>query len=168
MLKRSVFLLVAMSAALLQSNVALAELKVGVYDNRQILDSLPLVKKELQKLSSEFEPKRKEITDKQSKLLALKKDIETNGPVLSQSDLQTKQLEYQSKLRELQLLDEDTKRLAQVRQNEVVRNLQSMVEAEVLAFADEQSYDLILRSGVLYASPKIDITQQILKRLSEK
>lgn len=168
MLKRSVFLLVAMSAALLQSNVALAELKVGVYDNRQILDSLPLVKKELQKLSSEFEPKRKEISDKQGKLLELKKDIETNGPVLSQSDLQTKQLEYQSKLRELQLLDEDTKRLAQVRQNEVVRNLQSMVEQEVLAFADEQSYDLILRSGVLYASPKIDITQQILKRLSEK
>jgi outer membrane protein len=82
--------------------------------------------------------------------------------------LQIKQLEYQSKLRELQLLDEDTKRLAQVRQNEVVRNLQSMVEQEVLAFADEQSYDLILRSGVLYASPKIDITQQILKRLSEK
>ncbi len=77
-------------------------------------------------------------------------------------------MEYQSKLRELQLLDEDTKRLAQVRQNEVVRNLQSMVEQEVLAFADEQSYDLILRSGVLYASPKIDITQQILKRLSEK
>jgi outer membrane protein len=168
MLKRSVFLLVAMSAALLQSNVALAELKVGVYDNRQILDNLPLVKKELQKLSAEFEPKRKEITDKQSKLVALKKDIETNGPVLSQSDLQIKQLEYQSKLRELQLLDEDTKRLAQVRQNEVVRNLQSMVEQEVLAFADEQSYDLILRSGVLYASPKIDITQQILKRLSEK
>ncbi|MFT5612721.1 MAG: outer membrane protein [Polaribacter sp.] len=82
--------------------------------------------------------------------------------------MQIKQLEYQSKLRELQLLDEDTKRLAQVRQNEVVRNLQSMVEQEVLAFADEQSYDLILRSGVLYASPKIDITQQILKRLSEK
>ena len=54
MLKRSVFLLVAMSAALLQSNVALAELKVGVYDNRQILDNLPLVKKELQKLSAEF------------------------------------------------------------------------------------------------------------------
>lgn len=168
MLKRSVFLMVALAAALMQSNVALAELKVGVYDNRQILDSLPLVQKELQKLSSEFEPKRKEISDKQNKLLELKKDIETNGPVLSQSDLQTKQLEYQSKLRELQLLDEDTKRLAQVRQNEVVRNLQSMVEQEVLAFAKEGSYDLVLRSGVLYASPKVDITQEILKRLSEK
>jgi outer membrane protein len=168
MLKRSVFLMVAFTAALMQSGVAFAELKVGVYDNRQILDSLPLVQKELQKLTSEFEPKRKEISDKQNKLLELKKDIETNGPVLSQSDLQAKQLEYQSKLRELQLLDEDTKRLAQVRQNEVVRNLQSMVEQEVLAFAKEGSYDLVLRSGVLYASPKVDITQEILKRLSEK
>lgn len=168
MLKRSLFLMAVFSAALLQTNVASAELKVGVYDNRQILDSLPVVKKEFEKLNAEFEPKQKEISDKQNVLLALKEDIEKNAPVLSPADLQSKQLEYQSKRRELQLLAEDTERLVNVRRNEVARNIQSMVEQEVLKMAQEQSFDLVLRSGVLYASPKIDMTQEILKRLSEK
>ncbi|MFT5572153.1 MAG: outer membrane protein [Cryomorphaceae bacterium] len=167
MLKRSLFLLVAV-AAVFQMTVASAELKVGVYDNRKILEALPSVQKEFLKLNAEFEPKQKEISDLQSTLLKLKEDIEKNAPILGTSELQSKQLEYQSKRRELQLLAEDTERVFSVRRNEVARTIQSTVDAEVLKVAQEQSYDLILRSGVLYASPKVDITNQILKRLSEK
>ncbi len=168
MLKRSIFMVVALFAAATQANVAMAQLKVGVYDNRTILDSLPTVQKEFKKLNAEFEPKQKEISDLQAKLLSLKEDIEKNAPVLSQTDLQAKQLEYQSKRRELQLLAEDTERVFNVRRNEVARQIQGMVEEEVLKVAKEEQFDLILRSGVLYASPKVDITQKILKRLSEK
>ena len=167
MIKRSAFLVVAMFAAL-QSNVAVAELKVGVYDNRAILDSLPTVQKEFKKLNAEFEPKQKEISDLQAKLLALKEDIEKNAPVLSQSDLQAKQLEFTSKRRELQLLAEDHERLFNARRNDVAREIQGMVEQEVLKVAQEEGYDLILRSGVLFAGAKVDITQKILQRLSAK
>lgn len=167
MLKRSLFILVAMSA-IFQATTASAELKIGVYDNRKILEALPSVQKEFQKLNAEFEPKQKEITDLQSRLLKLKEDIEKNAAILGASELQSKQLEYQSKRRELQLLAEDTERVFSVRRNEVARTIQSAVDAEVLKVAQEQGYDLILRSGVLYASPKVDITTQILKRLSEK
>jgi outer membrane protein len=55
-----------------------------------------------------------------------------------------------------------------VRRNEVARQIQGTVEAEVLKVAQEEQFDLILRSGVLYASPKVDITQKILQRLSEQ
>ncbi|NND82461.1 MAG: OmpH family outer membrane protein [Gammaproteobacteria bacterium] len=167
MLKRSIFILAAVVAAA-QSSVALAEMKIGVYDNRRILESLPIVQTELQKLKSEFEPKEKEISDLQNKLLKLKEDIEKNAPVLSASDLQSKQLEYQSKRRELQLLAEDTERVFKVRQNEVVRSIQTTVDQEVLKLAKEEAYDLILRSGVVHASASVDITPKILKRLSEK
>jgi len=167
MLKRILFVVVAL-AAVMQSTLAQAELKVGVYDNRKILDSLPIVQKEFKKLNSEFEPKQKEISDLQNDLKAIKEDIEKNAPVLGASELQSKQLEYQSKRRELQLLAEDTERVFNVRRNEVARSIQGMVEQEVLKVAKEQSFDLVLRSGVLYASPKIDITSEILERLSEK
>lgn len=167
MIKRSFFLVVATVAAL-SSNVALAELKIGVYDNRAILDSLPTVQKEFKKLNAEFEPKQKEISDLQARLISLKEDIEKNAPVLSQSDLQSKQLEYQSKRRELQLLAEDTERVFNVRRNEVARQIQGMVEEEVLKVAKEEQYDLIMRSGVLYAGPSVDITKKILERLSSK
>jgi len=168
MLKRSLFIFIVLGAAIMQTNVALAELKIGVYDNRQILDNLPAVQKEFKKLNAEFDPKKKEISDKQNKLLALKEEIEKNMPLLSATDIQAKQLEYQSKRRELQLLAEDTERVFNVRRNEVARTLQATVEEEVQKVAKEQNFDLVLRSGVLYASPKLDITPTILKRLSEK
>jgi len=167
MLKRSLFILVAV-ATLFQVSAASAELKIGVYDNRKILESLPSVQKEFKKLNAEFEPKQKQISSKQTELLKLKDNIEKNAPVLDASELNTKQLEFQSKRRELQLLAEDTERIFKVRQNELARKLQSSVDAEVIKLAEEESFDLILRSGVLYAGPKVDITDRILKRMSKK
>jgi len=171
MLKRSVLLFAVMTTAMLQTSFIQAQepgLKIGVYDNRQILDRLPIVQKEFEKLNAEFEPKQKEISDLQNSLVKLKEDIEKNAPILEASDLQNKQLEYQSKRRELQLLAEDTERTFNVRRNEVARSIQGNVDKEVLELAKEESYDLILRSGVLFAGPSVDITAKVLKRLSAK
>lgn len=168
MLKRCLIVAIA-SVGFLQTSIASAELKIGVYDARKILESLPVVQKDFQKLTAEFEPKQKEIADKQASLIKLKELIEKNaGTIYSESELQNKQLEYQSKRRELQLLAEDTERLANVRRNEVVRKIQGSVDQEVLKLAEEENYDLILRSGVLYAGPKVNITQKILERMSSK
>ncbi len=150
------------------SSAAHAELKVGVYDNRVILDNLPMVQEELKKLNAEFEPTQKEINDKREALLALQESINKNRDLLSDAELKQKSLDFQSKRRDLQLLVEDTDRLVNVRRNEVVRAIQNTVEQEVSTLAKEEGYDLILRSGVLHASPKVDITQKVLQRLSNK
>ncbi|MFT6408121.1 MAG: outer membrane protein [Arenicella sp.] len=168
MLKRSLFVFAAL-AACMQASIASAELKIGVYDARTILESLPVVQKEFTNLSAEFEPKEKEIADKRTALVQLQEDISKNaGTIYSEDEYKNKQLEFQSKRRELQLLAEDTERLANVRRNEVVRKIQSSVDQEVRKFAEEEGYDLILRSGVLYAGPKVNITQKILQRMSSK
>ena len=168
MLKRSLFILVASLTALVQTNVAFAELKIGVFDNRTILENLPIVQQEFKKLNAEFEPKRKELADKQKTILALKEDIEKNAPILSDSDRRAKELEFNSKVRELNLLTADIKELVGSRQNEVTRQIQGMIEQEVLKIAKNESYDLIIRSGVMFASAKVDITNKILTALSEK
>lgn len=147
---------------------AYAELKVGVYDNRIILDNLPMVQEELKRLNAEFEPTQREINDKREALLALQESINKNRDNLSEAELKQKSLDFQSKRRDLQLLVEDTDRLVNVRRNEVVRAIQNTVEQEVSTLAKEEGYDLILRSGVLHASPKVDITQKVLQRLSNK
>ena len=168
MLKRSLVVMAAL-AAVFQANIAAAEIKIGVYDARKILESLPSVQKEFNNLNAEFEPKKKDIADKTEKLQKLQDDIKKNaGTIYSDSELQSKQLEFQSKRRELQLLVEDTERLFGVRRNEAIRKFQSSVDAEVRKVAQEEGFDLILRSGVMYASPKVDITDQVLKRMSSK
>ena len=168
MLKRSLIIYTAL-LAFMQVTTASAELKIGVYDARKILEALPAVQKEFKNLGAEFEPKEKEIADKRTALVKLQEDITKNaGTVYSDAEYKEKQLEFQSKRRELQLLAEDTERLANVRRNDVVRKIQSSVDQEVQKFAEEKGYDLILRSGVLFAGPKVDITQEILKRMSSQ
>ena len=167
MFKKSLFTLVAL-ITITQMSAASAQLKIGVYDNGKILGSLPSVEKKFKKLEAELEPKKKELESKQRKLLKLQEDIKKNGPVLSPQDLQSKQLEFTSLRRELQLLAEDTERVFSVKRNEIAREIQVSLDKEVIKLAQEQSYDLILRSGVLFASPKVDITDQILKRMSNK
>jgi len=168
MFKRSLFVLVALVVGIQSSVTSAQQLKIGVYDHRKVLESLPSVQQEFKKLASEFEPKEKDISDKQKNLIKLKEDIEKNAPVMSAADLQSKQLEFESKRRELQLLGEDTERVFSVRRNEIAREIQASLDSEVKKLAQEQSYDLIIRSGVVFASPKVDITEEILKRMSNK
>ena len=165
MFKRSLLLAVSV-LTLMQASVASAELKVGVYDAQQILAAMPSVEKEEKKLAAEFEPKQKDIDDKTKTLQKLEEDLKKNGITYSEEQRQAKSLDYQSKRRELQLLAEDTQRLIQLRRNEVVRKIQSELDKEITKLAEEEGYDLILRSGVLYAGPKVNITQKILKRMA--
>ena len=167
MFKRSLYLVVVVSA-IMQSSVALAELKIGYYSSRNILANLPDTQSELRKLQAEFAPKEKEINDKQKDLIKLKEDIEKNRPVMSQQDFHSKQLEYQSKGREWQLLQEETKRVFEVRQNNIVQEIQNDVLIEARKIAEEESYDLILTAGAVYVGHKVDITQQLLRRMSER
>ena len=167
MLKRSLLMAVSFYA-LMQAGVVAAELKVGVYDARQILAAMPSVEKEEQKLAAEFEPKQKDIDDKTKTLQQLEEDLKKNAVTYSEEQRQAKTLDYQSKRRELQLLAEDTQRLIQLRRNEVVRKIQAELDKEITKLAEEEGYDLILRSGVLFAGPKVNITNLILKRMATK
>ncbi len=165
MLKRSLLMMVSIMT-LMQGGTASAELKIGVYDARQILAAMPSVEKEEKKLAAEFEPKQKEIDDKTKALQNLEEDLKKNGVTYSEEQRQAKTLDYQSKRRELQLLAEDTQRLIQLRRNEVVRKIQTELDKEITILAEEEGYDLILRSGVLFAGPKVNITQKILKKMA--
>jgi len=167
MFKRSLLMAVSFFA-LMQAGVVAAELKVGVYDARQILAAMPSVEKEEKKLAAEFEPKQKEIDDKTKTLQQLEEDLKKNAVTYSEEQRQAKTLDYQSKRRELQLLAEDTQRLIQLRRNEVVRKIQAELDKEITKLAEEEGYDLILRSGVLFAGPKVNITNLILKRMATK
>jgi|GEM_PF-1104564 outer membrane protein len=168
MLKSSIVKASMIALLLALSGTAHAELKIGVYDSKVILDNLPMVQDEQKKLSAEFAPTQKQISDKREVLLALQESISKNRDVLSEAELRQQSLDFQSKRRDLQLLIEDTDRLFNARRNEVMRAIQNTVEQEVSTFAKDEGYDLILRSGVLHASPKVDITQKVLERLSNR
>lgn len=168
MLKKSVLLLLVVVSSVV-ANPAMAQLKIGYFDNREVLQNLPSLQKESQKLQAEFEPKEKEMNDLAAELRKIQEDIQKNqGTVYTPEQAQAKGLEYQSKRQQLELKKGDYDRLRQARNNQTLTKIQAQIREEVAKIAKEENYDLILHTGVFLASPKVDITQKILERMASK
>ena len=166
--QRIILLLTCLLMTVLQPSVAMAELKVGYFNFRQIIDDVPQTKAAIKKLETEFEPKKKKISDLSSKVKAMKADLEKNSVVLSEEDLLTKQRDIRADERELKLMVQEFNDDFSLRRNQEMSGIQKIVYEAALEIAKSESYDLLLHNGALYASPKIDITSKILKKLSQK
>jgi outer membrane protein len=76
-------------------------------------------------------------------------------------DLNNVKIEFQRKQRELR---EDVN----LRKNEELGSLQDRINKAVTSVAETEGFDLVVYSGVAYASKKIDITDKVLKSLGKK
>ena len=87
------------------------------------------------------------------------------------SDTERRDLE-----RQIMALKRDHKRAREefgddlnLRRNDELSKLQRLVIDAIVALARENDYDIILSdNNVLYASDKVDITEQVLKRLQQQ
>ena len=52
-----------------------------------------------------------------------------------------------------------------LRRNEELARIQGLIREVVVTIAKDEGYDLILETGVVYVSPKIDLTERILEEL---
>lgn len=166
--KRILFLFSCLLMMALQPTVAMAELKVGYFNFRQIIDNVPQTKEAIKKLDSEFEPKKKKISNLDKSFKAKKADLEKNSVVLSEADLLKKQREIRALERELKLMVQEFNDDLSIRRNQEMSGIQKQVYQAALDIAKKENFDLLLHNGVLYASAKTDITAKILKQLSAK
>jgi outer membrane protein len=52
-----------------------------------------------------------------------------------------------------------------MRRNEELGNIQKRVYEAVRALAKEESFDLLLADGVMYANDQIDVTSRVLQKM---
>ena len=52
-----------------------------------------------------------------------------------------------------------------LRRNEELARIQGLIREVVVTIAKDEGYDLILETGVVYVSPKINLTERILEEL---
>ncbi len=138
-----------------------ASIRIGYVDMKRLLDNAPQVLAGRSKLEREFAARDAALGQDENRLKALRSRQSTvSGEKMN--DLQ----------REIDALDRAIKRNRENLRNELrTRSDQELdrswreINDAVVEFAREQSYDLILPSPVVYASPKVDVTEQILERL---
>lgn len=145
-----------------------AELKIGYVQVDKILKKAPQTAATGKKLEREFSPRSLELKKMQTQIAELDKELEKEHLTLSDAERRAKQrkasnlrVEFNRKQRELR---EDIN----IRKNEELTVLQDRINNAVKAVSEQDGYDLVMYSGVAYASKKIDITDKVLKLLSEE
>lgn len=145
-----------------------AELKVGYVQVDKILQDAPQTSESGKKLEREFSPRTQELERMQKQIKDVDSALDKDGLTMSESDRRNKErdvanlkLEFQRKQRELR---EDIN----LRKNEELSSLQDRINKAVTSVAETEGYDLVVYSGVAFASKKIDITDKVLKMLGKK
>jgi outer membrane protein len=139
--------------------------KIGFVSTERIFkESIPAVAAQ-KKIEKDFSEKEKQIQQMAERLVDLNKKYEQEQPVLAPSELVKRQKEIAEQEKEFQRkkreFDED---LLSRRQEEIALVLEK-ANRVIKQIAETEKFDLIVQDAVYY-SPRIDLTDRILKILS--
>ncbi len=145
-----------------------AELKIGYVQVEKILQDAPQTTESSKKLEKEFAPRSQELEKMQKQIRDIETALDKDSLTMSETERKNKErdvsnlkIDFQRKQRELR---EDVT----MRKNEELSALQDRINKAVTSVSEAEGYDLVVYSGVAYASKKVDITDKVLKSLGKK
>ena len=156
-----------LAIGLLGGSASAAELKIGYVNAVKVIEEAPQGEAALKKLETEFAPRDKKIVEMQNRLKQLEQDLEKNALLLKDNEHRSREFEIITLKRDLSRATQEFREDYNLRRNEELAALQKIVQKTIADIAKQENYDLILESAV-YAGPRADITDKILKRLGKK
>lgn len=149
-------------------NAQAAELKVGYVQVDKILQEAPQTVESGKKLEREFSPRSQELDRMSKQIKDLEAALDKEGLTISETERRNKERDVQNIKIEFQRKQRELREDINLRKNEELGSLQDRINKAVQSVAEADGYDLVVYSGVAYASKKIDITDKVLKLLGKK
>lgn len=164
--------LVAAVFALTVASVASAQtadgLKIGVVNVDFLLQQSPQSAAASQKLEDEFAPRNREIAAMQTALEEKAAQIRKNLEVMGAEERENAQRDIRNDERAIVREQNELREDFDLRRNEAIGQIQNEILREISEYGKTANFDLILVSGIVHVSEKIDITATILERLRTK
>lgn len=145
------------------------EIKIGVVDTERVLaESAPAVRA-LRKIEKEFLPRDQELKKMASQAKTLQDLLEKEGSSIAEDERRNKERDLATLNREYQRAQRQMREDLSLRQNDEVATLQLTATKVIQVIAETEKYDLILPlRDLVYRSPRIDITEKVIKALADK
>jgi outer membrane protein len=141
-----------------------ADLKIGFVNTEKVFRESPLAIKAQKKLEKEFQSRESEIQKQVKQARELQNHLEKEGLTLSEADRGKKQKELANLTRDIQHAQREFREDLNQRKNEEFAGVQERARKVIMEIAEKEKYDLIVEN-VVYAGPKVDITDRVLKSL---
>ncbi len=158
-------LLGLLSSALLAQTPAM---RIGYVDMKRLLDNAPQVVAGRKKLEQEFAPRDDALKAEEAELQTLRARYQREQANLAAGDGENLRRQIDAQDRSIKRKRESLRGELKSRSDQELDRSWREINNAVVEFAREQNIDLIVPSPVIYASARIDVTDQVLERLKQK
>ena len=145
--------------------LAQAESKIGFVNSQRIINESPQAAKAKKRIEADFGKRDQELQKMAKQLQTMQEAIEKNSVTMAESERRVKEREFGDLNREFQRRQRELREDLTQRQNEEMAAIFDRVNKTIKQVADAEKYDIIFQEAV-YASPRIDITEKVIKALN--
>jgi outer membrane protein len=166
--------LVSLLGMMMISSSAAAQVKVGMVDVKEVMDSVPQWGKMVKDMKKSWEAKQSKLEKRQAELKAKKEQLDAKRVV---SDPQTIAREESQLLQNAQILAQkfmQEQRLITAQELDLKDQMLKRIEPLVYAIAEKSDLSFVFEKGteeqpnVLYNSAKVNLTKQVVKAYKKK
>jgi len=158
----------ALSIAVLALPVpAVAEGKIGFVNTERIMRESAPAQRAQKKIEGEFQKRDAELTRIAEQLKRMQEDVEKNAVTMSEAQRRVKERELGDLDRDFQRKRREFQEDLNQRRNEELAQVLEQANRAIRAIAEQEKFDIIFQDAV-YANPRIDLTERVIKTLEGK
>lgn len=165
-MKRNGLTVVAGLVLMAFASASMAEARIGFVNSDKVMrEAAPAVRAQ-KKLEKEFERRDQDLQKTAKDLQAMQENLERNGVTMAEPDRKAKEREFNDLNREFQRRQREFREDLNQRRNEELASVLDRANKAVKQIAEAEKFDIIFQEAV-YASPRIDITDKVIKALAD-
>lgn len=144
------------------------DIKIGAVNAVRILENSPQAETAREKIQNEFAPRDRRLVEEQKKLKALEDRLAKDGAIMSESERTNLERQIIQMKRDLKRTQDEFRDDLNFRRNEEFGQIQKTILEAIQKVAKDLGYDIVLGEGVIYASKKVDISDQVIEYLKKQ
>jgi outer membrane protein len=165
--KTALLALVTIAASALPLGAAQAQAKIGVVNVARLLQEAPQAQAASQALENEFAARKRDLQNSERDLKAREDKLQKDGATMAEAERRNQEKALRDGQRDFARKQNEFMEDLNVRRNEALGQLQRSILAEVQTYAKSAGLDVVI-SEALFASPAVDVTNQVLAALQAK
>ncbi|OGT65622.1 MAG: hypothetical protein A3I13_00835 [Gammaproteobacteria bacterium RIFCSPLOWO2_02_FULL_47_50] len=141
--------------------------KLGAVNAIRVLEKSPQADTARGIIEKEFAPRDAQLVAQQKEIKAMEDKVVKDGAIMSEDERSKLERDIINKKRDLKREQDEFREDFNFRRNEEFANIQRDIVAAIQQVAKDNNYDVVLSDGVIYASPKVDISDLVIEYLKK-
>jgi outer membrane protein len=138
-----------------------------VHTERILRDSVPAVRAQ-KKIEAEFQKRDRELAAIADQLKRMQAELDREAMTMSDSQRRAKEREFGELNRDFQRKQREFREDLNQRRNEELAQVVEQANRVIRIIAEQEKFDIIFQEMPAYVSPRIDITDKVIKALEGK